>query len=117
MLVFAYVCIMIGTLLILLGFSNRKRKPTKGEKTTKGIVEDFEIINFKKYRAIIKSGLKKYTIESASMPWLNIGEEITFQMTGKQKVLGNDRLNNKSKIEIFMGIVIIIFPIVLFFAK
>lgn len=98
------------------------RRATKGEKTTVGKVENFGLIENNKYfaykyKAIIKSGLRKYEIESYSMPWLEKGEEVSIQMTGKQKVLGNERLNNKAKVEMFIGVVLIVFPFVMLFAK
>lgn len=122
MVLFSLTFILIGTVIFLIGISNRKRRASKGEKTTTGKVEAFGIIENNKffahkYRAVVKSGLKKYEIEAYSMPWLEKGEEVTFQMTGKQKILGNDRLSNKSKVEMFIGIVLIVFPFVMFFAK
>lgn len=122
MKLFSLLCILIGTILILLGFSNRKRKPNKGEKTTNGTVLEFNIVSennlfYTKYVALIKAGIKKYTIEAYSMPWLQKGEEVLIQITGKQKILGNERLKNKSKLELFTGFLIIIFPFVLLFAK
>jgi len=122
MAIFTYICILVGSVILLLGYSNKTKKPQRGEKTTVGKVEAFGLIdNGKKYpthyRAIIKAGLKKYTIESVTMPWLNKGEEVLIQMTGKQKVLGNERLNNRSKVELFLGLVIIVFSFVIYFAK
>lgn len=122
MKIFSLTFILIGTVIFLIGVSNRRRRASKGEKTTTGKVEAFGLIENNKffahkYRAVVKSGLKKYEIEAYSMPWLEKGEEVTFQMTGKQKILGNDRLSNKSKVEMFIGIVLIVFPFVMFFAK
>lgn len=122
MKLFALTFILLGTVVFLIGISNRMRRATKGEKTTTGKVESFGLIENNKffaykYRAIVKSGLRKYEIESYCMPWLEKGEEVSIQMTGKQKILGNERLNNKSKVEMFIGVVLIVFPFVMFFAK
>lgn len=122
MKLFALTFILLGTVVFLIGISNRMRRATKGEKTTVGKVENFGLIENNKYfaykyKAIIKSGLRKYEIESYSMPWLEKGEEVSIQMTGKQKVLGNERLNNKAKVEMFIGVVLIVFPFVMLFAK
>lgn len=122
MLLFAYICVIVGTIFIILGFSNKTKHHKRGEKTATGKVEEFSLIDFnglvgKKYKAIIKAGLKKYTIESYSMPWLKEDEEVLVQITGKQKILGNERLNNRAKIELFLGALLIVFPFVLFFAK
>ena len=109
MKIFAITFICLGTISILLGLSNKTKKSSKGEKTTTGTVESFGLLNNNKffatkYRAIVKVGNKKYTIDAYSMPWLNKKEEVLIQMTGKQKVLGNERLNNRSKLELFIGI-------------
>ena len=122
MKLFALTFILLGTVVFLIGISNRMRRATKGEKTTVGKVENFGLIENNKYfaykyKAIIKSGLRKYEIQSYSMPWLEKGEEVSIQMTGKQKVLGNERLNNKAKVEMFIGVVLIVFPFVMLFAK
>lgn len=122
MKLFALTFILLGTVVFLIGISNRMRRATKGEKTTVGKVENFGLIENNKYfaykyKAIIKSGLRKYEIESYSMPWLEKGEEVSIQMTGKQKILGNERLNNKAKVEMFIGVVLIVFPFVMLFAK
>lgn len=122
MKLFALTFILLGTVVFLIGISNRMRRATKGEKTTVGKVKNFGLIENNKYfaykyKAIIKSGLRKYEIESYSMPWLEKGEEVSIQMTGKQKVLGNERLNNKAKVEMFIGVVLIVFPFVMLFAK
>lgn len=122
MVLFSLTFVLLGTVIFLIGISNRRRRASRGEKTTTGKVEAFGLIENNKffahkYRAVVKSGLKKYEIEAYSMPWLEKGEEITFQMTGKQKILGNERLSNKAKVEMFIGVVLIIFPFVMFFAK
>ena len=131
MKLFALTFILLGTVVFLIGISNRMRRATKGEKTTVGKVENFGLIENNKYfaykyKAIIKSRLRKYEIESYSMPWLEKGEEVSIQMTGKQKILGKlsenvdsyyERLNNKAKVEMFIGVVLIVFPFVMLFAK
>lgn len=122
MVLFSLTFILLGTIILLFGFSNRKRRASKGEKTTTGKVEAFGLIENNKffahkYRVVVKTGLKKYEIEAYSMPWLKKGEEVSFQMTGKQKILGNERLSNKSKLQLFVGVVLIIFPFVMLFAK
>lgn len=122
MVLFFLSFVITGTIVFLLGISNKNRRASRGEKTSTGKVEDFGLIENNKffaykYKAILKSGLKKYEIESYSMPWLQKGEEVSFQMTGKQKILGNERLNNKAKVEMFIGVVLIVFPFVIYFAK
>lgn len=122
MIFYKLMFILVGTIFLLLGISNKTKKVRKGEKTSVGKVETFglkynDFFIATKYHAVIKQGLKKYVIEAYTMPWLKIGEEVAFQMTGKQRILGNDRLNDKAKLELFIGIVLIIFPIVMCFAK
>lgn len=114
--------VLLGTLVFLFGISNKTKRARKGEKTTTGKVIDFGLIENNKffaykYRTIVKSGLKQYEIEAYSMPWLLKGEEIAIQMTGNQKILGNERLNNKAKLQMFIGILLIMFPFVMYFAK
>ena len=122
MIFYKLMFILVGTIFLLLGISNKTKKVRKGEKTSVGKVETFglkynDYFIATKYHAVIKQGLKKYVIEAYTMPWLKKGEEVAFQMTGKQRILGNDRLNDKAKLELFIGIVLIIFPIVMCFAK
>ena len=117
-----YFSIIIGWFFLLLGCSNVTKKATKGEKTTEGVVKEFEIrsknpLYGSKYRAVIKAGLRKFEIEAYSMPWLIEGEKVLIQMTGKQRVLGNNRLNNKAKLEFIGGVILIALPFIFYVLK
>lgn len=115
-----FISLFIGTILLLLGISNKNKKANSNEKTTTGTVTEFGLLYKEKsyptkYRAKIKSGNKTYIIEQYSMPWLKAGEKVKLQITGKQKILGNDRLNNKSLIQLIFGILFLIIPFIIIY--
>lgn len=116
--VICFIGILVGAVSLILGVSNRMRRLKKGEKATTGTVKDFDFIYSEKYRlpikykATIKAGQKTYNIEKYSMPWLIEGEEVRIQITGNQKVLGNERLKKRSIIELIIGFILTIIPLV-----
>lgn len=116
-----FIVLFIGTILLLLGISNKTKKPAKDEKTTTGEVVEFGLLckNKKcwatKYKAEIKVGNRTYHITQYSMPWLKIGEEVKIQMTGKQKILGNERLNKKAIIQLTLGTCLLVIPLVVMY--
>ena len=64
--------------------------------------------------ADVKAGSKKYEIEGYTMPWLNKGEEVKIQITGKQKILGNKRLDRKGKVELAFGFILLMYPVAMY---
>ncbi len=115
-----YVTLLSGLVLVILGLSNSSKKAQKHEKTSVGKVEDFYLLGSEKssvplkYHADIKAGNKKYEIEGYSMPWLNKGEEVKIQITGKQKILGNKRLDRKGKTELAFGFLLLMYPVAMY---
>lgn len=112
--------IMLSVLLLFVGITNITKKPGKNEKVSVGEVEEFKLLTDEKnvvplrYVTIIQVGSKKYTITSYHTPWLKKGEEVKIQITGKQKVLGNNRLNSRGKVEIVLGIMFVLINLYLF---
>ena len=109
-----YLFAIAGSFIFMYGVFNLTKKTKNGEKTTTGVVEKHGYMDkskfwHSKYKTVVKANNKKYTIEAYSMPKLKEGEEVTIQMTGTQRVLGNQRLNRLAQSQLVLGTALMAF--------